>query len=734
MISAPSVNAFLESFDGARPGAAGGKRAVGKAVREYCGAVRSYLRDHRREIGAGQGLNERHSDFMDQLVRRLFALAEEAYFSGSGDPPSALCVLAVGGYARREMSIYSDMDLLFLHGGEITPHVASVTEAIQHWLWDAALSVGCATRTIEQTIELAAIDPTVRTGLLETRFLVGSGALFQVFSEVGQEELFSAPDRFIADQLETMRARHAHYGDSLYLLQPNLKEGAGGLRDYHVAYWAMQATQAHARGRENFLYLGLLTDTELHEYTRALDFLWQARNELHLIAGRKGDQMSFELQERIARSLGYEEAGRELPVEQFMGDYYRHARAVSSYSSLVIEQCYSRVHREPASEPPREVEDGFRIARDRLEIPHARHLREDPLRLLRVFAVAQDNEVALTRKAGRMVRETVSLIDDDFRTRPEAAELFLRILSSERWVMRSLMAMNEMGVLAAFLPEWEHIVCRWQHVMYHTYTVDVHSIFLVEELRRLWRGKYEEEQPELTELVRENEDLPVLYLGCLLHDIGKGLGGDHSNRGADRARSCVERLGLDPDRIERVVFLVRQHLLMSHLAQRRDLSDPKLILEFARIVGDRENLRKLYLITFADIRASSAAAWTDWKGRLLRELFERTSELLEAGADDPSAAIEIIERRAESRREAAGAEMREAVSMTSRSRTTATTCRAAISPPTHRARFLVMPGWCWNSTAIAFRLPPCASFPEVRASSSSAPGTSTASTRKLPAC
>jgi [protein-PII] uridylyltransferase len=277
-------------------------------------------------------------------------------------------------------------------------------------------------------------------------------------------------------------------------------------------------------------------------------------------------------------------------------------------------------------------------------------LSERPSRLLSAFAIAQDYDVPLTRKALRLIRENLHHIDDDYRSDPESVSIYLRILNSEKRVMRSLMAMNEVGLLARFLPEWEDIVYRWQHILYHTYTVDVHSIFLVEELRRLWHGHYEKEQPELTEMMRAVEDRPVLFLGCLLHDIGKGQGRDHSELGAERARRCVERMGLDRDRVDRIVFLVRFHLQMSHLAQSRDLCDPKLILEFARLVENRAQLRDLYLMTFADIRASSSTAWTDWKGQLLRELFERTSEFIESGADDPTKAIELIEREVEQRR------------------------------------------------------------------------------------
>ena len=655
-MSAPSIDSFLAALDGVPvPGAPGTETAVARVVREYAQGVRDFLGDLHGSGASGLAVNEIHSDLMDQLVRRLFALAEESYFGAGGEEPSSVCLLAVGGYGRREMNLHSDVDLLFLYGGALTPHIASVAERVQYWLWDANLTVGGATRTIDETISLALEDVTVRTGLMETRFLVGSGQLFQMFSEMRRSKLFVSADRFIEGQVEAMHQRHERFGDSLYLLQPNLKEGAGGLRDYHVAYWSMQAAQPQARGRDDFLHLGFLTEPEIKEYREALDYLWRIRNELHLISGRKNDQMSFELQERIAVRFGYVDSGDQLPVEQFMGDYYRHARAVENYSSLVVEQCLSRVGRR-STDLPKDVEDGFRIVGGQLEVPHTRMFRERPLRLLSVFRVAQDHDVPLTRKARRLVRENLHLIDDEFRSRREVAAAFFDLLDSERRVMRSLMAMNEAGLLGALIPEWDDIVCRWQHVMYHTYTVDVHSIFLVEELRRLWRGKYEG-IPELTDLMKRVDDRPVLFLGCLLHDIGKGSGVDHSAKGAERARTCLERLGLEPDRADRVVFLVRHHLLMSHLAQRRDLSDPKLILEFARTVGDRTNLRNLYLITFADVRASSNTAWTEWKGQLLRELFERTAELLETGADDRDTAMELIEARVETRIAAATAEL-----------------------------------------------------------------------------
>lgn len=630
------------------------------AVRRYLEAGRAHLARLHETVASGERVNTAHSDLIDLLIRRLFRLSEEGYFAEGGEGPSDVCVVAVGGYARREMSIHSDVDLLFLYRDRITPHVAAVAERLQRWLWDAQVTVGGATRTIGETIALAVSDASVATSVLAPRHLAGSGVLYHQFLELARRKLLEKPERFVGDLARGVAERHTRFGDTLYLLQPNVKEGAGGLRDYHAACWVMQASGAFARDRDELLHQGLLTEEELSDLSAALDFIWRVRNELHLSEGRKNDQLSFERQESMAEIFvapGRDE-DHDLPVERFMGEYYRHARTVRTCSDLVIEQCLARVRPAPSRRRVIAVEQGLRIADGQLEIPHARQLRENPVLLLEVFAIAQAHDVPLTRKALRLVRENLSLCDDAFRSKPEAVDAFLRIVRAPHRVTRSLIAMNEVGLLARFLPEWEQIVCRWQQVVYHTYTVDVHSIFLVEELRRLYKGDYARELPALTGLIRDVPDLTAVYLGSLFHDIGKGLGGDHSPKGAVRARACMERMGLDPDLISRVVFLVEQHLVMSHLAQRRDLSDARLIVEFARLVGDRTNLRNLYLLTVADVRASSKRAWTDWKGSLLRELFERTSEFLETGDDDPQRAALLIERRVETRRRAAAADLR----------------------------------------------------------------------------
>jgi [protein-PII] uridylyltransferase len=595
-------------------------------------------------------VNAANSDGLDRLIRRLYDVAASSHYSRHGATGARVALVAVGGYARREMSIGSDVDLLVLEDEGAEDLSADIAQGVQTALWDAGLQVGAAVRTASDSVALAQTDVATQTALLAARFLAGDATLFHELMRNVRERAIPALGDFAERQLAALRERHLRMGESLYLLQPNLKEGAGGLRDYHTAYWVARACERDFRELQDLLYVGFLTESELREYQHALGFLWRVRNALHLQTKRKTDQMSFELQEQLAGKLDFEPdlVSGELPVERFMREYYRCARAVQTYSEIVIEQCLTRVRPKPAA-PTVVVAEGFRVGGEQLEIPHAALLREKPLRLLLAFAVAQDHDVPLSRAARRTLREHVHLIDDRFRTDPAAAAVLVRILSSPRRVMRSLIAMNETGLLGRFLPEWEHIVCRWQHVIYHTYTVDVHSIFLVEELRRLWQGKYAALVPDLSELVHTTRDLPMVYLGCLLHDIGKGYGGDHSAIGAELGEKCLARLGLSEERAARANFIIRHHLLMSHVAQRRDLSDPKVIVEFARTCGDRENLHNLYLATFADMRASSKSAWTEWRSELLRELFERTAEFLEAGGEDQDMALELIEGRIEQR-------------------------------------------------------------------------------------
>ncbi len=679
MMTVPGTRLRLEDFQESE---AQLSRAIPLAVRAHLKEIRGYLAELHRSTESGRLVQEANSDLMDRLVRQLFELSEELMIAEGQTLERDVSVVAVGGFARREMSIHSDVDLLILYRNELTSYVSRVAENLQYWLWDAGLSVGCATRTVEDTLAMGREDVTVRTTVLTARFLCGDGEFFHDFADTIRRELLQDVGLFIEEQVALMRKRHHEFGESLFLLQPNVKEGEGGLRDYHAAYWVARGAQPSLRNVDDFLHFGLLTESEMDEFRKALEFQWRVRNELHLISERANDQMSFELQEQVAEALGYgamrdyparadespdgdalaarnfEPDDPDLPVERFMRDYYIHARVIQTSSELVIAQCEARASGEERRNVDTvEIEEGFRLANDRLEIPHVAHLRERPIRLLLAFEVAQNHDVPLSRMAQRFIRESLPLLAEEHRSEAAFTASFMRILNSRNRVMRSLMMMNDVGLLAAFIPEWEHIVCRWQHVIYHTYTVDVHSIFLVEELRRLWSGKYRRTMPELSDLMEEVDDRPALYLGCLLHDIGKGFGGNHSWKGAVRAVNSLARLGLSEEQKGRVLFIIEHHLLMSHLAQSRDLSDPKLILELARLCVDRINLRNLYLATFADIRASSSDSWTEWKGQLLRELYEHAAEMLETGADDPDKAMELIEARVEVRREGAREEL-----------------------------------------------------------------------------
>lgn len=650
-MGAPEPGAFLGE-NCAEPDAA-------QAVRAWQAAWREHLQASLHAGTRGKALNRAHSDAVDRLILLLCerALASYAPPAGAG-APARFALIAVGGTGRREMSIGSDIDLLFLAEDGKDPRVAHLAERMQYVLWDAGVKVGAALRDIKECIRLARNDDTAKTAILITRLLAGDASLFEEFEKAVRGRLLRDPAAHLEERVQAVRARHERFGESLYLLEPNLKEGAGGLRDYHGALWAACALAPDVRSEADFVRLELLSPGELRELEEALDVLWRLRSGLHGLCGSRVDQLTFELQAQLAEELGAPARGAELPVENLMRDYYRSARTIQTLSEIVIEQCRVRVQPKSAPGEVSPVEDGFVVADGALQIPGPELLRERPLRLLSAFAVAQYYDVPLSRDARRMIREALELVDDAFCHSPEARDMLLRILGSDERVARSLSAMNETGLLGRYIPEWENIVCRWQHVAYHTYTVDVHSIFLVEQLRRLWRGEYEEQLPDLTELVRSVPDRQVLFLGALLHDIGKGYdSADHSKTGAELAQKILKRLALSTERSRRVVFIVEAHLLMSHIAQRRDLSDPKVIADFAGRVGDRENLVNLYLATFADMRASSDAGFTSWRRELLRELFERSSEYLEAGEGGTEPAARQIHARSARRRENARVEL-----------------------------------------------------------------------------
>jgi [protein-PII] uridylyltransferase len=622
---------------------------VNQCVRAYLSAVDDYLLDLHDAGVQSRRVNEEHSDLIDRLVRKLFRISEDRYFDNFPRLGSyRLAVVAVGGYGRRELSLGSDLDMLFLYRGKLNPYVETLTESISHRLWDARLTLAAATRTLADCRRIGHEDLSTLTSFLDARFLIGDPGLFSELELEVEKWIRADPGKFISDKLVERAERHVRFGESPFLLQPNVRESVGGLRDYHTALWIARAANWEVRRPEHLMLHGFIDATQQDELFEALEFQWRVRNELHR-NGRKEDRLHFAAMEPVAARFGYKGDERVLAVEELMRAYYLHARTVQSASQQAIGHARRLEARRTRAKPPekRPVEEGFAIADERLEIPSTSLLEERPARLISAFAVAQRHGVDFSSRARSVVRDHLYLIDDGFRNDPEVAEIFLGILSSPNRVYRALEQMNDLGVLGAYLPEFGWIVGLWQHDLYHTYTVDAHSLFLVEQLRRLTKGTYAEELPLPTELIPKVANPPELLLGALLHDIGKGRGGGHSRKGADLVPEIAKRLGLDAEQTDEVQFLVQHHLTLSAFAERRDVHDSRLILNVAKLVGTRRRLRNLYLLTVADIRSVSPEAWTPWKAGLLEALYRNVSEWMEAGLEEASASGFFIDRAME---------------------------------------------------------------------------------------
>jgi [protein-PII] uridylyltransferase len=436
-------------------------------------------------------------------------------------------------------------------------------------------------------------------------------------------------------------------GESPMLLQPNLKESVGGLRDYHTALWMARAAQWEVREPEQLRVHGFIGEEDLRDLLAALDFLWRVRNELQR-NGRKDDRLHYVAQERLASFLKLSDTPELLAVEQLMRQYYLHAKVIGRVTRRVQDHAMRNLdtRRSRLRRSAYLVEEGFAVIDGKLEIPRAALLRERPVRLLSAFAVMQRHDVDLSPEACGLLHRHRYLIDDRFRADPEAASVLRRILNSPQRVYRALRLMNELEILGAYIPEFEHLFGLWQQDLYHTYTVDAHSLFLIEQLRRIRKGRYAEELPIASDLMREIEDPFALYLGCLVHDIGKGLGGNHCPVGAEMIPAIARRLKLTAAEQDTVHFVTLHHLFASHLADRRDVNDPATIRNLARVCGNRERLKVLYLATVADIRSVSKEAFTRLKHAQLMALYRNTMEWLEASADEADPSRIMLERAA----------------------------------------------------------------------------------------
>lgn len=598
----------------------------------------------------------------------VLGLAEAARRQLGLAPKETPLLLGLGSYGRRELCPKSDVDLLLLLPEGATadaPAIRGFVDALLYGLWDVGFEVGPAVRTVEECLALAAADATVSSALFDRRVLeesarldpAGRDALARLDQGLGQ--LLSGPgaDLFVAAKLGEAEARRSKFGTTVFLLEPNVKESEGGLRDWHLARWIARA-RFGVMELPDLLRLGALEPTEANLVARAYDFLLAVRVELHHLAGRRQDVLGFPQQERVAERLGYLNPGlldvdrRTHGVERLMRAYYFHARNLRVGAKLVIERAQAEGRRRPAAA----YQLGrFRVWKDSLTTMELDQLRRDPVDLVRIFRVAQEEALPIDSYTKAQIREQAERIDRRWRRDPALVEEFLRLLEDPRADGAIFGELHDLGVLRRIIPEVSRITARWQRSQYHSYTVDAHSLFVLQTLKALRRGDFAAEEAELTRACEQVTRPAVLYLAGFLHDVGKGWPrGDHSRRGAQVAQVVGARLeaaGLlrwTPADTEDVAWLVAEHLTFSDVAQRRDLGDPSLHRSLADAARTTERLTMWWLLTYADMRSTSPKVWTSWKRALLHELYLRTRQVLE---DGPQVERPFLQRRAQAEAE-----------------------------------------------------------------------------------
>jgi [protein-PII] uridylyltransferase len=592
------------------------------------------LKARHAEGASGSESVQAHAAFVDQCLQALFHLAVEDAKRERLIPHSTVLV-ALGGYGRGELHPSSDIDLMVIYEGELSPWVQRLTQEILYTLWDLGLQVGHSCRSLEDCLAIARTDFPSRTSMQEARWVAGDRRLFQRFQKTLRENIYRKDfSQFLETTLAERDQRYRKFGSSPYIGEPNIKESAGGLRDLHTAMWLV-STKFGARTLAELVDKGLITKEERTSVDEALTFLWRVRNELHFISGHKNDVLSRDLQIEIARNFGYTDGEHALGVEQFMRDYYLHARRIHRISSRLITRCQENLSRRGFLVRRMRQEamaDGFVFYDGRLHLadPDRRAFEEDPVRLMKVFWHAHQQGSDLGVDLERAIESSLDMLDDTVRNSDTVRDLFFSILRNWGRVATTLRLMHELGLLGRYLPEFGGLTCLVQFDAYHKYTADQHSLLAVENLEGLAPGGTAESEG-MAALVAELERPEIMVLGMLLHDIGKSRGHGHVEKGAAMIRETTTRLKLPPEDARALEFLVEQHLLMSHVAQRRDLDDPKTIERLAHAVGNSQWLRMLYLLTYADTKAVGPGVMTGWRASILWELFSRTLAHLEGG-------------------------------------------------------------------------------------------------------
>lgn len=581
-----------------------------------------------------------HAFLIDQLVRLIHDhVTSHVYRASNRTLGERIAMIAVGGYGRGEMAPHSDVDIAFVTPIRPTAWCEQVIEAMLYFLWDLGLKVGHSSRSLDDMVRQAKTDLTIRTALLEGRYVWGDRALAEEAQRRFWAEVAAGTERqFVAEKLAERGERHKRLGDSRYVVEPNVKEGKGGLRDLHTLYW-IGKYQHKVRDASELVDVGLLSAAEYRAFRRAEGFFWAVRCHLHMITGRHEDRLTFDLQSEVARRMRFADRPGKSAVERFMQLFFLHARQVGGLTGVFLAQLDEQWARanlgffarlRARRRAARKLGDWL-VESGRIAVPGEGYFAADPVRLIELFHLADREQLEIHPETMRQAHRDAGLIDAAVRRDPRANALFMDVLTSPRDPETVLRWMSEAGVFGRFVPDFGRVVAQMQFDMYHHYTVDEHTIRAIGLLARIERGDEREQHPLATDVVGEIASRRVLYVATLLHDIAKGRRGDHSVLGAEVALKLCPRLGLTPAETEMVAWLVRWHLLMSATAFKRDLADTKTIADFVGQVQSAERLRLLFVLTIVDIRAVGPGIWNSWKRQLLGDLYIAAHEMLRLG-------------------------------------------------------------------------------------------------------
>ncbi|HET7669984.1 MAG TPA: [protein-PII] uridylyltransferase, partial [Burkholderiales bacterium] len=583
-------------------------------LREQVAAERAALRAAYLQKPNPRALLKAHAQLIDRIIKAVPGL------------PDGAALVATGGYGRMELYPSSDIDLLVLLAREPDEAEKGSLETLIGALWDIGLDLGHSVRTVEGCVGAAAEDITIRTTLLEARYLAGSRPLFRRLEKAVAAAIEPAAF-FKAKKLE-QEQRHAKHQDTPYSLEPNLKEAPGGLRDLQVIQWMARAAGIGSKWKD-LVAQGLIEEDEARQIARHETLLQDLRIRLHYLAGRREDRLVFDVQTALAAQLGFEDTPQRRASEAMMQRYYQTAKGVTQVNTIVLQNLGARLAPEPDVEP-RSLNERFRIRGELLEMARDDLFEAEPLAILESFLLLMQHQElrGMTAPTLRALYRARNHVNSAFRKDPLARLMFLHILQQPRGIVHEFRRMNQYGVLGRYLPEFGRIVGQMQHDLFHVYTVDQHILMVVRNLRRFTQPEFAHEFPLASELMSGFERRWLLYIGALYHDIAKGRGGDHSHLGSADVRGFARRHGLPKEDRELVEFLVENHLAMSHVAQKQDVYDPEVVQAFAERVKTERRLVALYLLTVADVRGTSPKVWNAWKGKLLEDLFRATRRVL----------------------------------------------------------------------------------------------------------